>query len=215
MSHVPADVRFHLVVTNNSNIKAEKIAITHGKTAIYTISALEPGASMTLDRDVLRYVMLGLMGVFGAALVLFAISSLVRLNRYRKSKAAYDHLDLAERRDYTEPYDEDDFEEDDAAEDRAADENEEPEGLRPDYKAMTPDKAALLPHEKLLRSAAEDASKAPAQEDMPVVDTQGGYRVTRADTIEAPKPEETAESPEDTDGTSRRHRRASRKVDEE
>lgn len=284
VSHVPADVRFHLVVTNNSNIKAEKIAITHGKTAIYTISALEPGASMTLDRDVripqggqfrftatlkdslnnevkfesntlhialaenqpvpttvpvvtvappelvtsspvdplltqgrdvLRYVMLGLMGVFGAALVLFAISSLVRLNRYRKSKAAYDHLDLAERRDYTEPYDEDDFEEDDAAEDRAADENEEPEGLRPDYKAMTPDKAALLPHEKLLRSAAEDASKAPAQEDMPVVDTQGGYRVTRADTIEAPKPEETAESPEDTDGTSRRHRRASRKVDEE
>ena len=48
---VPADVRFHLTVTNNSNIKAEKISIYHGDTFIYTISALEPGASMTLTRD--------------------------------------------------------------------------------------------------------------------------------------------------------------------
>ena len=273
VSRVPADVRFHLVVTNNSNIKAEKIAITHGKTTIYTIASLEPGASITLDRDarisqagefrftatlmdslnnevkfesntihiayaqntpapttvpvvtvappdlvtsspvdplltqsrnVLRYVMLGLMGVFGAALVLFAVSSLVRLNRYRKSKAAYDHLDLAERRDYTEPLDED-FDDDEGTETET-----ETEEVHPDYGEAAPEKAELLPHEKLLRSAAEDAAKAPAQEDMPSVDTQGGYRVTRASTVEKP-----AEPSEDAESTSPRHRRASRRMDEE
>ena len=273
VSHVPADVRFHLVVTNNSNIRAEKIAITHGKTAIYTIASLEPGASMTLDRDaripqagqfrftatlmdslnnevkfesntihiayaqntpapttvpvvtvappdlvtsspvdplltqgrdVLRYVMLGLMGVFGAALVLFAVSSLVRLNRYRKSKAAYDHLDLAERRDYTEPLDEDFA---DGEGEEAEPEAEEPQS---DDSEIKPAKIEFLPHEKLLRSAAEDAAKAPAQEDMPSVDNQGGYRVTRANAVEKP-----AETQEDVESTSPRHRRASRRMDEE
>ena len=288
VSHMPADVRFHLIVTNNSNIKAEKINITHGKTQIYTIASLEPGASMTLDRDaripqagqfrftatlmdslnnevkfesntvhiayaqntpapttvpvvtvappdyvtsapvdplltqgrnILRYVMLGLMGVFGAALVLFAVSSLVRLNRYRKSKAAYDHLDLAERRDYTEPVDDDDFDQEDNAEESRSEDAVE-EGLKPDYSNTNPEKATLLPHEKLLRSAAEDdAAKAPAQENMPTVDTQGGYRVTRAATSE---PIEKQTAIKQTDGQeeaadtgSHRHRRASRKVDEE
>ncbi|MBR3108768.1 MAG: hypothetical protein IKH30_16530 [Clostridia bacterium] len=288
VSHVPADVRFHLIVTNNSNIKAEKITISHGKTTIYTIASLEPGASMTLDRDaripqagqfrftatlkdslnndvkfesntihiaysqntpapttvpvvtvappeyvtsspvdplltqsrnVLRYVMLGLMGVFGAALVLFAISSLVRLNRYRKSKAAFDHLDLAERRDYTEPVDDDDFDSDEAEEIRVEDATEE--GTAPDLSTEAPEKATVLPHEKLLRSAAEDdALKAPAQDAMPAVDTQGGYRVTRAasEAVEKPavsKPTEEAEAKADADDTSRRHRRASRRIDEE
>ncbi len=283
ISHEPADVRFHLIVTNNSNIKAEKIDITHGKTPIYTIASLEPGASITLDRDaripqagqfrftatlkdtlnnevkfdsntihiayaqntpapttvpvvtvappdyvtsapvdplltqgrdVLRYVILGLMGLFGAALVLFAISSLARLNRYRKSKAAYDHLDLAERRDYTEPMDDEDF--DDAGDtENIPDEDTAEEELKPDFNKMNPEKAAILPHEKLLRSAAEgDATKAPAQEEMPSVDDQGGYRVTRTNTPAAPKAEEPAAG-EDGSDSLRRRRRASRRVDEE
>lgn len=289
VSHIPADVRFHLIVTNNSNIKAEKIAISHGKTPIYTIASLEPGASTTLDRDaripqagqfrftatvkdslnnevkfesntihiaysqntpapttvpvvtvappeyvtsspvdplltqsrsVLRYVMLGLMGVFGAALLLFAVSSLVRLNRYRKSKAAYDHLDLAERRDYTEPVDEDDFD-DEGETEEIREEDATAEGITPDYNGASPVKATVLPHEKLLRSAAEDdAAKAPAQDDMPSVDTQGGYRVTRASTAEtAVKPDDSKaaerdEEKDDAEASSRRHRR-SRRMDEE
>ena len=44
-------------------------------------------------------------GLFACALVLFAVSTVVRLRKKSKSKAAYDHLDLAERRDYTEPAD--------------------------------------------------------------------------------------------------------------
>ncbi len=289
VSHMPADVRFHLIVTNNSNIKAEKIAISHGKTPIYTIASLEPGASMTLDRDaripqagqfrftatlkdslnnevkfesntihiaysqntpapttvpvvtvappeyvtsspadplltqsrnVLRYVMLGLMGLFGAALVLFAISSLVRLSRYRKSKAAYDHLDLAERRDYTEPVDADDFD-DDSETEEIREEDATAEGIRPDYLGVSPEKAAELPHEKLLRSVAEDdAAKAPQQDNMPAVDTKGGYRVTRDadETVERPsisKPAEQAKETDETDAASRRHRRTSRRMDEE
>ncbi|MBR6810219.1 MAG: hypothetical protein IKM64_08050, partial [Clostridia bacterium] len=48
----PADVRFTLTVTNNSNIKAENIAVTHGETEITTIDALEAGESKTIVRDV-------------------------------------------------------------------------------------------------------------------------------------------------------------------
>ena len=286
VSHLPADVKFHLKVTNNSNIKAEKIAITHGSTAIYTIASLEPGASVTLDRDaripqagqfrftatlkdslnndvrfesntihigyaqttaqptmvpvvtvappeyvssapvdplltqgrnVLRMVMLGLMGLFGAALVLFAVSSLVRLNKYRKSKAAYDHLDLAERRDYTEPMDADDDFDDGEADEAPLEESDSAEDkeLKPDYDKIDPKKATILPHEKLLRNAAEgDAAKAPSQESMPSVDTQGAYRVTRATSAEeqpaVSKPEETPETLE-----APRRRRASRRMDEE
>lgn len=289
VSHIPADVRFHLIVTNNSNIKAEKINISHGKTQIYTIASLDPGASMTLDRDaripqagqfrftatvkdslnnevkfesntihiaysqntpapttvpvvtvappeyvssspvdplltqsrnVLKYVMLGLMGVFGAALVLFAISSLVRLNRYRKSKAAFDHLDLAERRDYTEPVDDSDFDEEGETEE-IREEDTTVEGIA-SQGTDTQVKTSVLPHEKLLRSAVDDdAAKAPAQDDMPSVDKQGGYRVTRAASVDAinkaaePKPEESGAEKDEPESASPRHRRASRRMDEE
>ncbi len=283
---VPADVRLHLKVTNNSNIKAEKIAITHGSTAIYTIASLEPGASVTLDRDVtipqagqfrftatlrdalnnevkfesntiriieapdagaitpvpvvtvappelvtsapvdplltnsrniLRTVMLAMMGVFGAALALFAVSSLIRLNKLRKSKSAFDHLELAERRDYTEPAD------DDGLDDGGDSLPEEPEEADVPVKANQKKEEAekeLLPHEKLLRSAAQtDAEKAPAPESMPPVDGMGGYRVTRAPESAASAPAESApaEKPaeEGTLDSPRRHRRASRRMDEE
>lgn len=295
ISHQPADVKFHLKVTNNSNITAEKIAITHGRTSIYTIASLAPGASTTLDRDIrisqagqfrftatlkdslnnevvfesntitipfahntpaptpvpmvtvappeyvtsapvdpllsqgrgiLRIAMLVLMGLFAAAVALFAVSSLVRLNKSRKSKAAYDHLDLAERRNYAEPADEDED-----------DEEEEPESKRPleteeenDYEmpilpigsekeASAPEAEAILPHEKLLRSSAQtDAYKAPAQDEMPTVDGDGGYRLKRADAITP----EWSESEKDAVANAapvnpapRRHRRAARKTDEE
>ena len=135
----------------------------------------------------------------------------MRLNRYRKSKAAYDHLDLAERRDYTEPGDGDDFEGDDEAE-VTREEDAEEEVVKPDYTNMNPDKATILPHEKLLRSMAEeDAAKAPTQEDMPAVDHQGGYRVTRASAVE---PAQADTEQDAADAAARRHRR-SRKVDEE
>ena len=240
---IPADVRFHLTVTNNSNVKAEKIAITYGDTPIYTIASLDPGASTVITRDVrasqagkyrftasakdslqnivtfdsntiqlayarptaapttvpvvtvappvlvtaapadpvlsqARNALLTLaaaLGVlFGVALILFGVSTGVRLYKKSKSKAAYDHLDLAERRDYTEPADE----ELDDVEARVEDGT-----YRVEDEEITPE---ILPHEKLIKSAAQaEAPEAPAEEDMPDTDGEGGYRVSRAD---APEP---------------------------
>ncbi len=171
----PADVRFTLNVTNNSNIKAESIVVSHGDTEICTIDALEAGESTVITRDVrisqvgkfrftatakdtmnnsvsfdsntlqLAYakvtpaptpevipppaapqqvtpspvdpilyktrdaltIALAVAGaVFAVLFVLFVISSVARARNKSRSKAAYDHLELSERRDYTEPSDE-------------------------------------------------------------------------------------------------------------
>ena len=237
---VPADVRFHLTVTNNSNVKAEKIAITHGTTAIYTIASLEPGASVTLDRDArisqagqfrftatlkdsmnntvtfdsntlrityarptaaptmvpvvtvapptlvtpvpadpvlsqgrsaLKTAALVLGGLFVCALALFSVSTVIRLRNKSKSNAAYDHLDLAERRDYTEPADDEFDDTDEPAEET------ETETAHTDDTPVT-----VLPHEKVLHSAEQtDAADAPAPEERPDTDGEGGYRVSRAE----------------------------------
>ena len=283
---VPADVKFHLTVTNNSNIKAEKIAITHGSTAIYTISALEPGESTVLDRDVrisqagqfrftaslkdslnntvtfdsntirvsidrttpaptevplatvappvlvtpspadplmgqgrnaLLTAAVALGALFGVALVLFAVSTVIRMRKKSKSKAAYDHLDLAERRDYTEPGD---HEFDEAVE-------EEIESRENAVEEAAP---VVLPHEKVLSSAAEAGeNEAPAAGNMPDTDGEGGYRLSREETkpeapssIEAPKtvqltldPVEDEAAEAASEEPKRRRRRSSRKEDGE
>ena len=255
VSKTPADVRFHLTVTNNSNVKAENILIRHGDNEIYTIASLEPGASVVLDRD-FRISQTGqfrftaalkdslnntvtfdsntirlayaqptaaptalvrvtvappalvtpvpsdpllsqgrsalfsagavLAGLFGVAFVLFAVSSIVRISKKQKSKGAYDHLDLAERRDYTEPAgeEESDFEEEIVKTD------EDAEAIQPEKTRETE-----LPHEKLLQSI--DQTVADAPKDKPETDGEGGYRVSRAakePQIEAPKKASMAEA---------------------
>ena len=278
---IPADVRFHLTVTNNSNVKAEKIAITYGDTPIYTIASLDPGASTVITRDVrasqagkyrftasakdslqnivtfdsntiqlayarptaapttvpvvtvappvlvtaapadpvlsqARNALLTLaaaLGIlFGVALILFGVSTGVRLYKKSKSKAAYDHLDLAERRDYTEPADE----ELDDVEARVEDGT-----YRVEDEEIAPE---ILPHEKLIKSAAQaEAPEAPAEEDMPDTDGEGGYRVSRADAPEsaaepAAEPEETPQEPApetvspegEASASAPRHRRSQR-----
>ena len=231
----PADVRFYLTVTNNSNIKAEKIAIYHGETYITTISALEPGASTVITRDYTisqagkfrftaslkdslqntvtfdsntlqiiyaqatlaptqvpvvtiappelmtavpadpfmtqaRSILLTAGAVVGAIFLavfaLFAVSTVVRLYKKGKSKSAYDHLELAERRDYTEPADEELDQVEARVEETYRADDDEPE---------------LLPHEKLVKPIVESAvPDAPAVEEMPASDGEGGYRVSRA-----------------------------------
>ena len=253
----PADVRFHLTVTNNSNIKAEKISISHGAVHIYTIDALEPGESVTLDRDVrisqagqfrftaslkdslnntvtfdsntirityftptaaptqpvvvtvappaqvtpvpadpmLRqgrsWLFTGgavLAGLFGVALVLFIVSTIVRAGKKHKSNAAYDHLELAERRDYTEPNDGEDGEEDSGDDEfsEEARESDEPVSVPP----RKPEKEAELPHEKLLNSIKPAAGETPA--DLPETDGEGGFRVSRQSAPEEPRRREIA-----------------------
>ena len=314
VAQTPADVKFHLKVTNNSNITAEKIRITHGTAEIFTINSLASGASTVLDRDVrisqagqfrftatlkdslnnevtfesntiriafaqptaapttvpvvtvpppelvtsapvdplltqgrdvLRLATLGLAGLFGLALVLFSVSSLIRLNNRRKSKAAFDHLDLAERRDYTEPAEEeDDYSDEDEDYEDGDEEIDAPQPSRPLPEDEAPlDEESLLPHEKLLRSVQSEAAAAPDREDMPRVEGDGGYRISRASRIEdapidvvrpsAATQEEVGDTdrefrynrnqpdmdyslePQESTAPVRRHRRASRRVDEE
>ncbi len=286
VSQVPADVRFHLKVTNNSNVKAEKISIYHGSTFIYTIAALKAGESVTLDRDVrisqagqfrftasvkdslnntvtfdsntirLAYARptaaptvvpvvtvappvlvtpvpsdplmsqgrsalltagMALAALFACALLLFIVSSIARARKKSKSNAAYDHLDLAERRDYTEPSD-----------GEFMDEMEGPEIV--EASRDDGEEKAMLPHEKALHSAAQtDAADAPALEDLPATDGEGGYRVSRtASRQEAPaeeKPvvsEQKADAPDESvqaqpaeETPRRRHRRSGRTEDGE
>lgn len=288
----PADVRFQLAVTNNSNIKAENISIHHGDIFICTIASLEPGASTVITRDArisqagkfrftaqvkdtlqnlvsfdsntiqityarptaaptqvpvvtvappvfmtaipadpvlsqtrdaLLTLAMALAALFAIGFLLFVVSTVVRLHKKSKSRAAYDHLELAERRDYTEPADDDDEDDDD---DDDEDDNEMPE-------RHTEEMAFELPHQKLIRplERKEDAPEAPAAEEMPASDGEGGYRVSRvapAEEIpqapevsaapEAPTKEETASSPaaqEDETPRRRRSRRAQRTEDGE
>ena len=250
----PADVRFHLTVTNNSNIKAENITISHGDVNIYTISSLEPGASTVLTRDVrvsqagkfrfsaslkdsmqntvtfdsntvqliyarptqqptqvpvvtvappvevtaapadpvlfqarsaLMTLSAALAILFGAGLLLFAVSTGIRLYKKGKSNAAYDHLELAERRDYTEPADEDLDDADAPAEDTVP--------------AELSDETFTLPHEKLVKPLVQSQEpNAPAEEDMPAADGEGGYRVTRIDVPENDIPDPIPQEPQAT-----------------
>ena len=279
---VPADVKFHLTVTNNSNIKAEKIAITHGNTAIYTIDSLEPGGSMVLDRDVrisqtgqfrftaslkdtmnnivtfesntirialdrstpaptaapaptvappalvtaapadpmldqgrsaLMTAAMALGALFAAALVLFIVSTVIRLRKRSKSKSAYDHLDLAERRDYTEPAD---YEFDEEAEEETAEQAET------DLETAAP---VVLPHERVLNQAEAERNGMPDSQDIPNTDDEGGYRVSRSiiqeetDSAAVKEPEAETASPEESVNAAaegrRRHRRSARREDDE
>ena len=279
---VPADVKFHLTVTNNSNIKAEKIAITHGSTAIYTIDSLEPGGSMVLDRDVrisqagqfrftaslkdtmnntvtfesntiriavdrstpaptavpaatvappalvtaapvdpmldqgrsaLMTAAMALGALFAAAFVLFAVSTVIRLRKRSKSKSAYDHLDLAERRDYTEPADHE-FDEE-TVEETVTREEADRETAAP----------IVLPHEQVMNQAEAERNNAPDPQDIPNTDDEGGYRVSRSSVQEETSPAaekepkaETALTDDSADAAAegkRRHRRSARREDGE
>lgn len=286
ISQAPADVRFHLTVTNNSNVKADKIAISHGETAIYTIASMEPGASVTLDRDVrvsqagkfrftatvkdslnnlvsfdsntvqityaqptsaptqvpvvtvappelvtaapvdqavtqgrdiARTAAVALGILLGAGLVLFAVSSVIRLKNRSKSNAAYDHLDLAERRDYTEPADEEEDDLDESGEaDDDYDDRDGPEDLLP----LRKDAEDEMPHEKLIRDAkaAEEAAEDVAEDAVDELaggEIEGGYRVTRSEETENTAPAEEAAEDAEAEAPRRRHRRAKRAEDED
>ena len=246
VEQTPADVRFSLHVTNNSNVKAENIAILHADKPITTIPALEPGADITIARDVrisqagkfrftasvkdamsntvtfdsntirlsyapaspaptavvretvappeyvtpapvtplfgsvrdvLKNAAMVLGGLLAVALVLFVISSAVRVSKKNKSNAAYDHLELSERRDYNEPG------ENSEEYDTSAERGERVE----------------LPHVKLLKEQIEEMKAAtqeteekpgaPLPGKVPETDGEGGFRISRKQEQQQPKSE--------------------------
>lgn len=83
--------------------------------------------------------------LFAGCLVLFIISTAVRMSKKHQSAQAYDHLELGERRDYTEP----------AGEKTAESESAEP-GEQTESGEESIDLTGVLPHEKLLKQSAEE-----------------------------------------------------------
>ena len=148
------------------------------------IEVLEPVASQT--SGYLRTAALVFAGLFGVSFLLFAVSTVMRAKRRSTSRNAYDHMDLAERRDYTEParYGEADIA------------DTEPE--------TAPDALSEKPSDEILK---EDAPQPVKQQS----DDGGAYRLTREDS--QPQPQASAQdipAEEAVDAPSRR-RRANRK----
>jgi hypothetical protein len=237
IDRMPSDIRFTLVITNNSDIAASNIVIRHGETVIYTIASLNPDQSMTVARDysisqagkfrfaastrdslnntvsfdsnelqiayvaptpvptlvpsvtvaplvlvsarpldqidhplpiarnIIFIILLVLTALFAVCFIVFFISSMIRMNARRKSNNAYDHLDLAARRDYTEPA-------------VAVDEPEAPaagiaEADLPHAKFLLDDEVLDVPHAET--PGGEISPPAPEATD------EGGYRLSRAD----------------------------------
>ena len=153
------------------------------------IEVLEPVASQT--SGYLRTAALVFAGLFGVSFLLFAVSTVMRAKRRSTSRNAYDHMDLAERRDYTEParYGEADIA------------DTEPE--------TAPDALSEKPSDEILK---EDVPQPVKQQS----DDGGAYRLTREDSQLQPQasaqdqPAQDTPAEEAVDAPARR-RRANRK----
>ena len=146
------------------------------------------GSVLRTMRNVL-YTASNVLGVLAAAaLLLFVISTIVRASKRHQSESAYDHLDLAERRDYAQPAENSDDEdapkpeEKPEAEEQAADQDavqsevggfrmtrdrqtdEFPAWHEPGTPAETQEEAPAQPEEA---PAQEQADAAPEGEDAP------------------------------------------------
>lgn len=183
--------------------------------------------TLRVTRNSLYTATWALGGLFAACLVLFLISTVVRAGKKRQSAQAYDHLELADKRDYTEPAPED-----------------KPETDVPVYEEQQEEVTEeSLPHEKLIKESEQEeepdfdipepvppemlikpedvqkdepeqpeVSVEPEQErpaEPPEGDGLGGYRMTRgeetAEPKEAPKPKDARraakrKSPKQDDG---------------
>ena len=119
-------------------------------------------------RNVL-YPVANVLGVLSAAaLVLFLISTVVRFKKRHDSDTAYDHLDLAEKRDYSQP---------------AEDAEEEPAVIPAEREEMKEESAepADNPEEPAQEPAEEPVQEEPQQEEEPSssMGHSGGFRMTR------------------------------------
>ncbi len=182
--------------------------------------------SLRVTRNTLYTAAFVLGGAFALCFLLYIASAIVRAGKRHQSNQAYDHLELAERRDFTEP-----------AEEKPAsaqqDESVETRGQE--------DENIVMPHEKLLRERQEQDEEpmfdipdpvppeqlirpegadmpaaAPETErpaDAPDADEQGGYRISRA-AEDAPQPD-AEQLAEEAEPEKPRRRRAVKKKAEQ
>ena len=159
------------------------------------IEVLEPATVQT--NQLLRYAAIILAALFAVTFVLFIISTVMRAKRRSASRSAYDHMDLADKRDYKEP----------ARYGSAAPEQQTEAPAEDDFPIEKPSDAILN------------------EERAPVVNANsetGGYRLTRedsSDVFQQPAAEEKpaedkpaeAQPAQEAPQEPSRHRRAGRK----
>ena len=152
------------------------------------IEVLEPVKLQT--NQALRTAAYVLGGLFAVSFALFLVSTVMRARKRSASKNAYDHMELGEKRDYTEPakYP---VEMTPAEEELAA-------MVRED------DAQAELPSDSILKE--ETPAVASGNED------NTGYRLTREDSSDFDTPAPAPQAQEDP-AQPARHRRAARKAD--
>ena len=124
------------------------------------IDVLEPATVQT--NRLLRYAAMALVALFAVTFVLFVISTVMRAKHRSASRSAYDHMELADKRDYKEPA---------------------------RYGSSAPEQEASAPAEDLLTEKPSDAIL--NEERPPVVNANsenGGYRLTREDSSPAFEP---------------------------
>ena len=157
------------------------------------IEVLEPVTVQT--NQYLRYAAYVLGALFGVSFLLFAVSTIMRVRRRSSSKKAYDHMELGEKRDYTEPA-------------RFPADNTPP--------AEEPFSPEELPQSDVPKPSDEILSEEPA----PVVESSAndsGYHLTREDSTAfdtpAEAPAEAPAEPAPQQEPVRRRRRADRSVE--
>lgn len=151
-------------------------------------------------RDTLFVAMIALGLLFGASLLLFLVSSAMRARVRAQSNAAYDHLEVTEKRDYKDPST------------YQGSTLSEPEPLE-DAEPLAETPREELPHEKYLKdeapkpieeaaAEAQDIQEA-AEEALPPSDDEAAYRLTR-------EGDEAPPEGEDAQATEKRSRRAAK-----
>lgn len=156
------------------------------------VEVLEPVKLQT--NRALRIAAFALGGLFAASFVLFLVSSAVRAGRRSASNKAYDHMERAEKRDYTEPA---------------------------KYQVeMTPAEAELAALEKEAREQQDLPSDAILKEESPAAaagsEDNAAYRLTREQSTVFNTPLQASSGVQDTDEPAQpvRHRRAARRAEE-
>ncbi len=179
--------------------------------------------SLRGTRNILYTAAFVLGGAFVVCFLLYIVSAIIRAGKRHQSNQAYDHLELGDRRDYTEPAEEK------TASDTANESSEQDT------------ESVVMPHEKLLRERAEqedepmfdipdpvppeqlirpEAANIPAAEaetdrptDAPDADDQGGYRMSRVSADAQPADEQPTEAAEPE--KPRRRRAVKKKVEQQ
>ncbi len=182
--------------------------------------------SLRVTRNTLYTAAFVLGGAFALCALLYIASAIVRAGKRHQSNQAYDHLELAERRDFTEP-----------AEEKTAP-SQQDEGVE---NRGQEDEDIVMPHEKLLREREEQDEEpmfdipdpvppeqlirpegadmpaaAPETErpaDAPDADEQGGYRISRAE--DEPQPDAEQPAPEAEPEKPRRRRAVKKKAEQQ